>query len=122
MSSTAVRILAFASLIAAVAASSGWYQAHVNLRELRANELNPIAAMSKEDQELLRTLQTDPYPDKHSAILTAYLAKIRADGVSEHAEMKQRLDRLDIAKRKQWACLCNEAGAANGPAWLFARR
>lgn len=94
MSSTAVRILAFASLIAAVAASSGWYQAHANLRELRANELNPIAAMLKEDQELLRTLQTDPYPDKHSAILTAYLAKIRADGVSEHAEMKQRLDRL----------------------------
>jgi hypothetical protein len=94
--SNTVRILLFAFLIAAVAAGGGWYQAWVNLRELRANELKPIAAMLTEGRELVHALQgdADSYLDKNSGILAVYLAKIRADGVAKHADMKQRLDRL----------------------------
>jgi hypothetical protein len=83
-----------AALIGAVSGSAGWYEARSESRQLGIGELKPIAALLKEDQELLRALQTDSEPEKDSGILASYLARIRADGVAKHAEMKQRLDRL----------------------------
>jgi hypothetical protein len=83
-----------AALIAASLAFAGWYQANAKTRELRIDELRPIAALLKEDQELLVALQADATFDKDSGILGSYLSKIRAEGVPKHAEMKQRLDQL----------------------------
>jgi hypothetical protein len=83
-----------AALIGAISGSAGWYEARSESRQLRIGELKPIAALLKEDQELLRAMQTDSEPEKDSGILASYLAKIRADGVAKHADMKQRLDRL----------------------------
>jgi hypothetical protein len=86
--------LLIATLIALAVAGAGWYQARVQLRELRASELTPIAAFLREDQELLVALKTDSALEKDSGILASYLAKIRADGLPKHADTKQQLDRL----------------------------
>ena len=80
--------------IAAIAAVAGWFHARVQMHEARAIELQPVAAFLKENQQLLRSLQSESGVEKDSEILTAYLAKIRADGVAKHADMKQQLDRL----------------------------
>lgn len=91
------KALVVAALIgasAAAAAGAAWYQTSGKLLELRRSELRPIAALLKEDQEILIALHTDSAPEKDSGILTSYLAKIRADGVAKHADTKQRLDQL----------------------------
>jgi hypothetical protein len=46
----------------------------------------------KEDQDILIALQTDAVLGKVPGIFASYLAKIRADGVAKHTDMKQRLD------------------------------
>lgn len=48
----------------------------------------------KENQALIKELQSEPFTEKDSGILESYLAKIRRDGVAKHANMKQRLDQL----------------------------
>jgi len=58
------------------------------------DELAPIVALLKEDQELLQALQADSVLEKDVGILASYLARIRTDGVPKHADAKQRLDRL----------------------------
>ena len=79
---------------AASVAGAAWCQASAAARELRVAEPRPIAALLKGDQDILIALQTDAALEKDSEILPVYLAKIRADGVAKHADMKQRLDRL----------------------------
>jgi hypothetical protein len=81
-------------MVASAAVATAWYHAAAALRELLASELEPIAAMLKEDQELLVALEADATLDETSGILGSYLSKIRANGVAKHAGMKQRLDRL----------------------------
>jgi hypothetical protein len=87
-------VLMVAALIAAAAAGAVWYQARAELRLLKIGELESIAALLKEDQDIVLALQTDSAPEKDSGILASYLAKIRADGVPKHADTKQRLDTL----------------------------
>jgi hypothetical protein len=94
MKNNLTRILWALTLVAAVVAGAGWSEARSELRVCRLGELAPIAALLKDDQELLAALQTDSAQEKESGILGSYLAKIRADGVPKHADMKQRLDRL----------------------------
>jgi hypothetical protein len=89
-----VWILLFAVVVASAALGAACYLADARLRDLRAGELEPLAALLKEDQELLRVLQADLAADKTSNILGKYLAAIRADGLPKHADVKQRLDRL----------------------------
>jgi hypothetical protein len=57
-------------------------------------ELQPIAELLKEDQAILKELQSGPFAEKDPGILESYLTKIRRDGVAKHADMKQRLDTL----------------------------
>jgi hypothetical protein len=87
-------VLMVAAIIVAALAGAAWYQARTELRHFRIDELAPIAASLKEDQELLSALRTDSTLEKDSGILASYLAEIRADGLPKHAAMKQRLDRL----------------------------
>lgn len=83
-----------AAIIVAALGGAAWYQARAELRHFQIDELTPIAVSLQEDQELLRALRADSAVEKDSEILASYLAKIRADGLPKHAEMKQRLDRL----------------------------
>lgn len=54
----------------------------------------PIAALLNDNQALLKELQAEPFTEKDFGVLESYLAKIRSDGVTKHADMKQRLDQL----------------------------
>lgn len=87
-----------AALVAAVLAAGAWYHANDALDQMRsrllAGELQPLSRLLKENQSLLRELQSEPFTEQDSGILQAYLAKIRRDGVPKHADMKQRLDTL----------------------------
>jgi hypothetical protein len=91
-------LLLAAAVMAAVVASGAWYHANDTLDQTRsklvAGELQPIAAMLKDDQTLIKEVQAEPFMEKDSGILERYLAKIRKDGVAKHADMKQRLDQI----------------------------
>jgi 23S rRNA U2552 (ribose-2'-O)-methylase RlmE/FtsJ len=87
-----------AALIATVIAAGAWYHMHETVSDTRAQiiagELQPIATLLKENQSLIKELQSDTFTEKDSDILESFLAKIRRDGVAKHADMKQRLDTL----------------------------
>ena len=87
-------ILLLVAIVAAATAGTAWYHTVASLGELRAGGLEPIAALLKQDQDLLQRLQADGATDKAGGILGSYLAKIRADGLPKHADMKQKLDQL----------------------------
>jgi hypothetical protein len=90
-------LLIVAVVVAALALGLVFYE-RSQLQEVRsrvvAGELQPIAMLLKENQALIKELQTEPFAEKDSGILESYLAKIRRDGVPKHADMKQKLDRL----------------------------
>src|SRR6202042_1733644 len=86
------------ALIVALVATSFWYSEHRELHasrvQFRIAELQPIAMLLKENMDLMRELKSEPFRENDSGILESYLVKIRRDGVSKHADMKQRLDVL----------------------------
>ena len=87
-----------AALVAALIATVSWHHEHVVLESLRArvvaSELQPIAALLKENQALIQELTSEPFTEQDSKVLESYLAEIRRDGVGKHADVKQRLDAL----------------------------
>lgn len=87
-----------AALIAALATAGFWYHENESLGATRSQfvlgQLQPIAALLQEDQAVIKDLQAESFTEKDSGILESYLAKIRRDGLSKHADMKQRLDTL----------------------------
>ena len=98
VSNRAIWTLFVAALIAAVVAADLWYREYETLDETRrqviAGELQPIAALLKENQSIIMELHAEPFTEQGSGILASYLAKARRDGVPKHADMKQRLDQL----------------------------
>jgi len=87
-----------AALVMALLAAAYCHHDHESLNSSRAKilagELQPLATLLRENQALIRTLQSDPFTEKTAGILESYLAKIRRDSVAKHAEMKQKLDTL----------------------------
>jgi hypothetical protein len=75
-----------------------WFHDHAALQEARtriiARELQPIATLLKDNQALVKELQSEAFAEKDLGILESYLVKIRRDGLPKHADMKQRLDAL----------------------------
>jgi hypothetical protein len=90
-------LLALTTLLA-LATSAAWYQARSAARESQAQfvvaTLEPIDALLKTNQVLMRELATEPFAEPGTGILQSYIDKIRRDGVQKHADMKQRLDEL----------------------------
>jgi hypothetical protein len=87
-------VLAMAFMISAVVALFSWQRSHAARTSLVDDMLEPVAALLKENQSLIRDLQAEPFLEKDNGILESYLIKIRRDGVPKHADMKQRLDQL----------------------------
>lgn len=85
-------------MVATVIAVVAWYRDHVALDQVQsqfvAGVLRPMETLVKENQTLLKELQAEPFVEKDSGVLAAYLAKIRRDGVPRHTDMTQRLDQL----------------------------
>jgi hypothetical protein len=89
-------LLVFA--IGSVLVGGVYYYEQTALGELQArfaaSELQPVAALLKEDQKILNELRAEPYLEPNSGILESYLAKIRRDGVPKHVDMRQKLEEL----------------------------
>lgn len=98
MNNKTIWVLLVAALIPALVAAAFWHHGHRARDESRAqtvaSELQPIATLLKENQALIQELQSEPFTEKDSGVLESYLAKVRRDGVTKHADMKQRLDQL----------------------------
>jgi hypothetical protein len=90
--------LALAATLVALTTTGGWYYERHSSDSLRAqivaDELQPIATLLKENDALIEELKSEPFTEKDSGILEAYLTKIRRDGVPKHADIKQKLDTL----------------------------
>lgn len=82
----------------ALICAGGWFHEHETLRQVRQNQvadtLDPIAEMLKENAAITQELRTEPYTEGGNDIVSAYLIKIRRDGVPKHSDMKQRIDRI----------------------------
>jgi hypothetical protein len=87
-----------AALVAAAAAAIAWHHDHEALNgtcsHLIVGELQSIATLLEENQKIITELQAEPLMEKDAGILESYLIKIRLDGVTKHADIKQRLDQL----------------------------
>lgn len=98
MSAGRIRILPVLALVGVLVAAGLAYLEYEALQHARSQlvafELQPIATLLTENQSLFKELQSAPFSENDSGILESYLAKIRRDGVSRHADMKQRLDTL----------------------------
>jgi hypothetical protein len=91
------RTTAIVMSAAVVVAAGGWYHVHSIVHtqsQFSMSELQPIATLLKENQALIKELQSKPFIEVDSGVLESYLVKIRRDGVPKHADMKQRLDTL----------------------------
>ena len=98
MNNKVVGFVLVAALIAPLATAGYCYREYqlggATSTQIVLGQLQPIAALLKENQSLVQQLQAEPYAEKNSGILESYLAKVRRDGVPKHADMKQRLDQL----------------------------
>lgn len=61
---------------------------------LVSDTLGPVSQMLKENAALAEELRTAPYAEGDNEFVSAYLMKIRRDGVPKHSDMKQRIDRI----------------------------
>ena len=92
-------LIAIAGLTTALICAGGWVREHERLREVRLTQvsdtLGPIAEMLKENAAITRELQAASYAEGDNDFVSAYLIKIRRDGVPKHSDMKQRIDRIN---------------------------
>ena len=92
-------MIAIAASAAALICAVGWFHEHQKLRDARQTQvldaLDPMAEMLKENAAVTRELRTAPYSEGNNDFVSAYLIKIRRDGVPKHSDMKQRIDRLN---------------------------
>ena len=91
-------LLAISALVAAVVGAGGWFHAQQRLHEVRstqvADTLDPIAEMLTENSAITKELEAAPYAEGDNQFVSAYLIKIRRDGVPAHSDMKRRIDRI----------------------------
>jgi hypothetical protein len=86
------------AVAAVLAAAAFGYREHEALNAWQVQtvvtELQPIAALLKDNRALIQELSSERFKEDEFGILESYLAKIRRDGVPKHADMKQKLDAL----------------------------
>jgi hypothetical protein len=87
-----------AALAAAVVCAVGWLHTYQTVRNLQrtlvSDALDPITEMLKENGAIAQELRGALYTEGDNDFVSAYMIKIRRDGVPKHSDMKQRIDRL----------------------------
>jgi hypothetical protein len=114
-------LLTIAALVAALVCAGGWFHAHQKLHDLRrtyvADTLDPVAEMLKENAAITRELESAKYVESGNQFVSAYLIKIRRDGVPKHSDMKQRIDRIVDNNTAILALLAKYSTHAQTPAF-----
>jgi hypothetical protein len=87
------------AVAAAVICAWGWLHTNQALRDVQraqiSDSLDPISEMLKENTAITQELAVEPFTEGDNDIVSAYLIKIRRDGVPKHSDMKQRIDRIN---------------------------
>lgn len=73
--------------------------------------------MLKEDAAITQELGAGPFTEGGNDIVSAYLIKIRRDGVPKRSDMKQRIDRINNNNTAILALLAKYSTHANTPAF-----
>ena len=94
MNTKLIATLAAAAAAFALLLSILSYGAVHTLQSDDPTALATISALLTERDTDMRALQSAPFTEPNTGVLGSYLAKIRRDGMSKNAEMKQRLDEL----------------------------
>ena len=119
-SRTSIVITVVAS-VAALICAAGWFHEHQMLRAARqalfSDTLDPVAEMLKENAAITQELRSPPYAEGDTDFVSAYLVKIRRDGVPKHSDMKQRIDRINNNNTAILALLAKYSTHANTPAF-----
>jgi hypothetical protein len=91
-------MIAIGACATALICASGWFHEHRTLRTLQqayvSDTLDPIMEMLKENAAIARELQAAPYAEGDNEFVSAYLIRIRRDGVPKHSDMRQRIERI----------------------------
>ncbi len=99
----------------------GWFHEHQLLREARqtliSDTLDPISEMLKENAAITQELRSVFYAEGDNDFISAYLIKIRRDGVPKHSDMKQRIDRINNNNTAILALLSKYSTHAKTPAF-----
>ncbi len=92
------KLVTGAALVAAVVCAVGWLLTQHTVRDLQRTQvtdaLDPITEMLQENAAIAQELRGAPYAEGDNDVVNAYMIKIRGDGVPQHSDMKQRIDRL----------------------------
>src|SRR6516162_765393 len=114
-------LLTIAAVVVAVVCAGGWFHANQRLRDVKqaqvVDTLNPIEEILNENASLTKELEAAPYAEGDSQFVSAYLIKIRRDGVPKHSDMKQRIDRIVNNDTAMLALLAKYSGHARTPAF-----
>jgi hypothetical protein len=114
-------LLSIAALVVAVVCAVGWFHAHQRLQDAKqaqvADTLNPIGEMLKENAAITKELEAAPFAEGDNQFVSAYLIKIRRDGVPKHSDMKQRIDRIVNNDTAILALLSKDSTHARTPAF-----
>jgi hypothetical protein len=114
-------MVSIVAVAAALICAGGWFHTHQKLRDVRqaqvADTINPIAEMLKENSTLTKELEAAPFAEGDNQFVSAYLIKIRRDGVPKHSDMKQRIDRLVNNNTAILALLAKYSTHARTPAF-----
>ena len=82
-----------------------------------ADTLDPITEMLKENAALAQELRSPPYAEGDNDFVSAYLIKIRRDGVPKYSDMKRRIDRINNNNTAILALLAKYSTHAKTPAF-----
>ena len=94
MTTSSPRYLLILGASILMTAALTWHIARADLRQFTAEDtLQPVAALLEDNHKLVASLQQAEGVDTEGALLPAYLALIRKDGVPKHSELKQAIDR-----------------------------
>jgi hypothetical protein len=109
------------AVAAALLCAIGWFHEHQLLREARqtliSDTLDPVSEMLKENAAITQDLQSAPYAEGDNDFVSAYLIKIRRDGVPKHSDTKQRIDRVNNNNTAILALLAKYSTHARTPAF-----
>ena len=114
-------MLSTGAFAVAVICAVGWFHAHQTIRTLQrtyvSDTLDPISEMLKENAAITQELSAAPFAEGDNDFVSAYLIKIRRDGVPKHSDMKQRIDRINNNNTAILALLAKYSAHARTPAF-----
>lgn len=114
-----LKAIAVIAIAAALICAAGWFHEHQMRRAAAqafiADTLDPITEMLKENAALTQELRSPPYAEGDNDFVSAYLIKIRRDGVPKHPDMKQRIDRFNNNNTSILALLAKYSTHARTP-------